>query len=250
MKFIRFQSEEGPRYGVVENNEVREIQGEIFKDWSFTQKTVALENLTVLPPVEPQKVIAIGLNYVSHAKEKDRDIPEDPMMFMVSPTAIIGDQEEVSIPFPEHLTEHEGELVVVIGKTGRNISEETALDYVFGYTIGNDISDRDLQRKDKQFTRGKSFHTFKPLGPVIETQLDPGNVDIKLSVNGELKQNSNTKYLIHSIPKLIRVISEVMTLYPGDLIFTGTPEGVGPLKSGDKIETSIQGIGTLINKVS
>ena len=250
MKFIKFQSEEGPRYGVVEKNEVREIIGDIFKDWSFSQKTMALENLKILPPVEPQKVIAIGLNYVSHAKEKEREIPQDPMMFMVSATAIITDQDQIIIPFPEHLTEYEAELVVVMGKTARSVSEETALDYVFGYTIGNDISDRDLQRKDKQFTRAKSFHTFKPLGPVIETQLDPGNVDIKLWVNGELKQNSNTKYLIHSIPKLISFISEVMTLYPGDLIYTGTPEGVGPLKSGDKMEIRIQGIGALTNTVS
>lgn len=249
MKFMRFLTPDGPRYGLVAGERLRELEGDIFGEWRETGRTFDCHGVKVLAPVVPGKVIAIGLNYVAHAQEKSREVPEEPMMFMVSPTAIVAHEEPVVLKHPDHVTEHEAELVVVIGKEGRDIPEDRALEHVFGYTIGNDVSDRTLQYKDRQFTRAKSFHTYKPLGPVIETEANPADLGIRLWLNGELRQDSRTSLLIHSVPKLIRVISEVMTLYPGDLIFTGTPAGVSPIKDGDVMEIEIEGIGRLRNPV-
>ncbi len=250
MKFMRFAAANGSRYGLVDGNQVRELEGDIFGSWRETGATYSIGEVEVLTPVEnPQKVICIGLNYQAHAEEKSRELPSDPMMFMVSQTSLVPDGADVILPDLAHVYEHEAELVAIVGKEGRDIPEEKALEYVFGYTLGNDVSDRTLQKLDKQFTRAKSFPTFKPFGPVIETELDPSNLDIKLWLNGEIKQDSNTSLLIHSLPKLIRVISEVMTLYPGDLIFTGTPAGVSPMRPGDVMEIEIESIGRLRNPV-
>ncbi|MDI3311879.1 MAG: fumarylacetoacetate hydrolase family protein, partial [Thermoanaerobacterium sp.] len=175
--------------------------------------------------------------------------PDEPTLFIKPATAAIGHDDYIVIPKMSERVDYEGELAVVIKKTAKDVSEDEALDYVLGYTIANDVTARDLQSKDGQWTRAKSFDTFLPIGPWIETDLDPSNLEIKTYVNGVLKQHSNTKHLIFSVPKLVSFISHVMTLNPGDVILTGTPSGVGPIKSGDIVTIEIEGIGKLINKV-
>ncbi|MFG6117996.1 fumarylacetoacetate hydrolase family protein [Thalassobacillus sp. B23F22_16] len=250
MKYVRFAVKEEVMYGVLEGDTITKLDGDFLQGTpGKLDTTFNLNEVKLLPPVVPGQLVAIGLNYALHAEESGMPIPEEPMMFMVSPTAIIGHEDKVTLPNLEHRIDYEAELAVVIGKEAKDVSRDEALSYVFGYTCNNDISDRDLQKKDGQFTRAKSFPTFKPLGPVIETGLDPNHVDIKLSINGEVRQHSNTNDLIHKIEDLIVKVTEVMTLNPGDVIITGTPSGVGPLKPGDHIEIEIEGIGKLENQV-
>lgn len=251
MKYIRFAVDNEVLYGMVDGENITKLEenfigGEIKK----TAKTYNLSEVKILPPVDPKQIVLIGLNYAQHALEQGLEIPEEPMMFMVSPSALIGENETIKLPTLDHRIDYEAELAIVIGKEASQVSEGNALDYVFGYTCCNDISDRDLQKKDRQFTRAKSFRTFKPLGPCIETDLDPNNINIKLTLNDEVRQDSNTNDLIHPIEKVISTITEVMTLNPGDVILTGSPSGVGPLKPGDKIEIEIEGIGKLANDVA
>lgn len=250
MKYIRFAVDNEVMYGIVEGNIITKLSRDFFQTNSRQlDDTYQLSEVRILPPVNPKQMVVIGLNYEKHALEQGKAIPEEPMMFMVSPSAIIGDNEMIKLPTLDHRIDYEAELAIVIGKEAYQVTAETALDYVFGYTCCNDLSDRDLQKKDGQFTRAKSFKTFKPLGPCIETNLDPNNANIKLTLNGEIKQNSNTNDLIHRIEKVIATITEVMTLNPGDVILTGTPQGVGPLKPGDQVEIEIEGIGKLKNDV-
>lgn len=249
MKYVKFQHN-NVMYGLLENEKITRLSGD-FLDSQTTplDETFNLNEVRVLPPVDPGKMIAIGLNYVKHAEERNKAIPEEPMMFMVSPTAVIGDGEEIVLPNTNDLIEFEAELAVVVGTEAKNVKKQDALSYVFGYTCANDVSNRDLQRSDGQFTRAKSYDTFKPLGPIVSTDLDPNNLEIKLKSNGETKQQSTTADLIHDIGKIIEHVTEVMTLYPGDIILTGTPSGVDALHSSDKIEIEIEGIGKLSNHV-
>lgn len=251
MKFVRFKNNNEVSYGYLEGDKIIQLESDFIIDNRFikTGKEFERSEVTLLSPVQPGQVIAIGLNYVKHAEESGKEVPEEPMMFMVSPTAVIGDGETIQLPTEKHRIDFEAELAIVIGKEAYKLSEKEALDYVFGYTINNDVSDRDLQKKDGQFTRAKSFKTFKPLGPSIETNIDPNNVAIKLSVNGEMKQDSNTNDLIHNIEKVLAHVTDVISLQPGDVILTGTPSGVGPLQDGDLVEIEIEGIGKLSNKV-
>lgn len=250
MKYIRFEKNDQISYGVLEHQTISELEGNyINRKVSKTANTYHVEEVKILPPVEPSQLLGIGLNYALHAEEQGKPLPEEPMMFMVSPSSVIGPDEEIVLPPLDHRIDYEAELAIVIGKEAKNVTKADALSYVFGYTCGNDISNRDLQKKDGQFTRAKSYSTFKPLGPVIETDLDANDVGIKLSVNGEVKQNSRTTDLIHNIEELLVKVTEVMTLYPGDVILTGTPSGVGPLSPGDEVEIEIEGIGKLVNKV-
>ncbi|WP_373893550.1 fumarylacetoacetate hydrolase family protein [Virgibacillus natechei] len=251
MKYLRFYKNGEVKYGLLEEDTITELNGN-FLSGKVEQldSKYNLSEVKLLPPVEPGKIIAVGLNYSSHAKEMGRDIPDEPMIFMVSPTAIIGNDDYVSLPNINHKTDYEAELAVVIGKKAKDVKRDKALPYVYGYTCANDISDRDLQKKDVQFTRAKSYDTFKPLGPVISTNIDGDNANISLSINGVIKQQSNTEDFIHNVSALIEEITKVMTLYPGDVILTGTPSGVGSLKPGDNIELHIEGIGTLRNKVN
>lgn len=251
MKYIRFSIDGMEKNGVLVDEKIRELEEDFLvnkKDETGTE--FMLTDVKVLPPVKAGKVVLIGLNYVKHAAEVNKPIPEEPMMFMVSPSAIIAHNDLINIPFLDHETHYEAELAVVIGKEAKGVKKENALEYVFGYTIANDVSDRNLQRKDGQFTRAKSFDTFKPLGPIIQTDINPNNLEIRLTVNGETRQHSNTSDLIFSIEELMEEVTSVMTLDPGDIILTGTPSGVGPLKPGDQIEITIESIGTLKNKVS
>ena len=207
--------------------------------------------MKILEPIRPSKIVCVGRNYREHAAELGNKMPDEPLLFLKAPSAIISSGDDIVLPSASQQVEHEGELGVVIGRVARNIrSDEDPLSYVLGYTCVNDVTARDLQRKDVQFTRGKSFDTFCPVGPWIETDLDPGNVTVETRLNGELKQKGNTADMAFSVAFLIRYISEIMTLYPGDLIATGTPAGVSRLKSGDTVEVEVSGIGKLVNRVS
>ena len=197
----------------------------------------------------PTKIIAIGLNYLDHAKELNMEIPEYPLIFMKPPTAVIEDGETIVYPPQTKELHYEGELGIVIGKYARNVSVEEAKDYIAGYTCANDVTARDLQRLDGQWTRSKSFDTFCPLGPRIAKDIDPTNLTIATRVNGVIKQNSNTNQMIFNAFKLVSFISAIMTLLPGDVISTGTPPGVGELRVGDVVEVEIEGIGILRNTV-
>ena len=250
MKYIRFSVNGKEKTGRLEGETIIELKDDFLVNRSEkTGKTYTLSEVDIRPPVYPGKIVAIGLNYVKHAEEVKKKLPEEPMMFMVSPSAVIGHQEPIQLPTLERRIEFEAELVVIIGKTAKHVKKEHALDYVFGYTCGNDVTDRHLQKKDIQYTRAKSFHTFKPLGPVIETDLNPNEVDITLACNGVVMQHSNTNDLIFKVEEIIEAVTEVMKLDPGDAIFTGTPAGVAPIKPGDQIEIEIESVGTLVNKV-
>lgn len=251
MKYVRFSANDQVMFGVLDGDQVHQLDGDFLKaETKRTYTVFPLSEVKLLPPVKPGKIIAIGLNYALHAEESGKPLPEEPMMFMVSPTAVIGEGEEIILPYLDHRIDYEAELAVVIGRTANKVSKDDALSYVLGYTCCNDVSDRDLQKKDGQFTRAKSFSTYKPLGPVVETDLNPNNLDISLTINGQVRQHSNTNDLIHNVESLIAAVTEVMTLEPGDMIITGTPSGVGPLKPGDEIKLEIEGIGTLTNFVA
>jgi len=201
-------------------------------------------------PIRPSKIVCVGRNYREHAAELGNKMPDEPLLFLKAPSAIISSGDEIVLPSASQQVEHEGELGVVIGRVAHNIpSDEDPLSYVLGYTCVNDVTARDLQRKDVQFTRGKSFDTFCPVGPWIETDIDPGNVTVETRLNGEVKQKGNTADMAFPVAFLIRYISEIMTLYPGDLIATGTPAGVSRMKHGDTVEVEVHGIGVLRNQI-
>jgi 2-keto-4-pentenoate hydratase/2-oxohepta-3-ene-1,7-dioic acid hydratase in catechol pathway len=201
-------------------------------------------------PFVPSKIVCVGRNYREHAAELGNKMPDEPLLFLKAPSAIVASGADIVLPGASQQVEHEGELGVVIGRIARNIpSDEDPLSYVLGYTCVNDVTARDLQRKDVQFTRGKSFDTFCPVGPWIETDVDPGNVVVEARLKGEVKQKGNTADMAFPVPFLIRYISEIMTLYPGDLIATGTPAGVSRMKPGDIVEVEVAGIGVLRNQV-
>ncbi|MFH1084448.1 MAG: fumarylacetoacetate hydrolase family protein [Chloroflexota bacterium] len=234
------------------------IEGDVCGDWWVKGQVVAKEAVRLLPPVDPPNVIAIGLNYRAHAHESRMAIPERPVIFLKATTAVIGPEEPVSLPkAAPNEVDYECELAIVMGKRAKNVSEAEAFDYVLGYTCGNDVSARDCQiRLDAQWARGKSFDTFAPLGPWLQTELDPDNAPIRTRLNGAVMQESNTNDLIFSCRQLISYVSHAMTLLPGTVIMTGTPSGVGfarkpPvfLRAGDVVEIEIDGIGTLRNAV-
>lgn len=229
-------------YGVISGNSIVTFGG-------FNFNSFEMNKVKILSPCKPSKAVCVGLNYGDHINEMGDKRPEEPTLFIKPSSAVIGPNDYIVLPEMSARVDYEGELAVVIKDTAKNVSEKDALSYVLGYTIANDVTARDLQSKDGQWTRAKSFDTFLPLGPWIETDLDPSNLDIITYVNGEVRQKSNTKHLIFNVPKLISFISRIMTLNPGDVILTGTPSGVGPLKSGDVVTVEIEGIGELTNRV-
>ncbi|EAQ04166.1 fumarylacetoacetate hydrolase family protein [Pseudooceanicola batsensis HTCC2597] len=250
MKIARYTHNDQIACGMVEGDTLRPIRGDIFGDFSTTEDRLPLSDVALLPPVEPGKLVCVGLNYKRHAEESGAAIPEEPMLFMCAPSAVIPDGGTILLDSQDARIDYEAEIAIVIGKQARNLPEADARSCIFGYTICNDVSNRDYQKKDGQFTRAKSFDTYKPLGPWIETGLDPDNAAISLRQNGELRQQSNTSDMIFSIDRIVAFVSGIMTLNPGDVIITGTPEGVGPMRSGDRIEIEIEGIGTLANSVA
>lgn len=241
------------RYALLDGSKVLPLP----KDYSFERiqrfnqaSALDLAEVKLLAPVKPSKIVCIGRNYREHAAELGNKMPEEPLLFLKAPSAVIATGEEIELPAASQQVEHEGELGVVIGRIAHKLaSDDDPLSYVFGYTCVNDVTARDLQRKDVQFTRGKSFDTFCPVGPWIETEIDPSGVAVETRLNSEVKQKGNTVDMAFSVSFLIRYISEIMTLYPGDLIATGTPAGVSRMKSGDTVEVEVAGIGVLQNRV-
>ncbi len=213
--------------------------------------SIPLQECAVLPPVVPTKVICVAVNYRAHAEEMGHAIPDDPVIFLKPPSAVIGSGQPIVLPAISERVDFEGELAIVLGKAGRNIAPNEVAPYVFGYACANDVTARDLQKRDGQFGRAKGFDTFCPVGPWIETQVDnPGALTLRTTVNGELRQESNTADMIFSPFEIVSRVSRVMTLLPGDVILTGTPSGVGPLATGDEVRVEIETVGTLINPVS
>lgn len=240
-------------FGVVEGGPGEEfistISGHPFGQVQFTGERQPLGQVRLLAPMLPSKVVAIGRNYADHAKELGNEVPEEPLIFLKPSTSVIGDGEAIAYPALSDRVDYEGELAVVIGRLCREVPVDRVKDVIFGYTCANDVTARDLQKKDVQFTRAKGFDTFCPLGPWIQTDLDPSDLALTTTVNGEVRQSARTSQLINDIPALVAYVSAVMTLIPGDVILTGTPAGVGPLEVGDEVSVGIEGIGTLTNKV-
>ncbi|PZG49773.1 2-hydroxyhepta-2,4-diene-1,7-dioate isomerase [Spongiactinospora gelatinilytica] len=254
MRIARFTTGEGVTFGVVDGGPGEEfvaaVHGHPFGTVQFTGERKPLSEVRLVAPMLPSKVIAIGKNYADHAREMGAEPPAEPVVFSKPSTSVIGHGE--AIVYPEKLSERvdfEGELAVVIGRLCRDVPVERAAEVIFGYTCANDVTARDLQKKDGQWTRAKGFDTFCPLGPWIQTDLDPADLAITTTVNGEIRQSARTSQLLHDIPALIAYVSAVMTLIPGDVILTGTPAGVGPLSLGDEVGVGIEGIGTLSNRV-
>ncbi|MBC7100662.1 MAG: fumarylacetoacetate hydrolase family protein [Methanobacteriales archaeon] len=249
MKFLRFQYNNKTRYGFIEDNRIIEVSAEDYLSDNHKGLRKCPVNVKILPPVNPSKIICVGLNYKDHADELGMEIPEEPIIFLKPPSSIIGDGEFIIYPSMSREVDYEVELAAVISKEAKNVGREDAEDFIAGYTILNDVTARDLQRKDGQWTRAKSFDTFCPIGPWIETDINPHELEISLHLNGELRQYSNTQNMIFDVYELVEFVSNIMTLKKGDIIATGTPPGVGSMKPGDEIEASIEGIGTLKNKV-
>ncbi|HIE58279.1 MAG TPA: DUF2437 domain-containing protein [Anaerolineales bacterium] len=251
MRIIRYQEPDSPpQYGWITGEKVGPITGEIFGAFQRAEAKIPLDTVRLLPPTTPSKIICVGRNYAAHAKEHGVDVPEIPLIFLKPPSSLIADGETIYLPPQSQQVEHEAELTIVIGKQGRWIAPEDALSHVFGYTIANDVTARDLQRRDGQWTRAKGFDTFCPVGPWIETEFNPADAVITCNVNDELRQMGSTHDMIFTIPQLVAYISSIMTLEAGDLILTGTPSGVSPLHPGDIVEVKIEGIGKLSNPVA
>ncbi|GAB3664188.1 fumarylacetoacetate hydrolase family protein [Nocardioides korecus] len=262
MRIARFTTGDDPRFGIVtgdiddfgipdEGSVVTALAGDpLYVGLQPTDEQVRLADVRLLSPVLPRsKVVGIGKNYAAHAAEMGGEVPDEPLMFLKPNTSVVGPGDPVFYPRQSSNVHYEGELAVVIGRICRDVPAEKWKDVVHGFTVANDVTARDLQKKDGQFTRAKGFDSFCPLGPWIETDLDVSDLRVQTFLNGEVKQDGRTSDLIFDVPTLIAHVTSVMTLLPGDVILTGTPEGVGPMNVGDEVEISIQGIGNLTNKV-
>lgn len=250
MLIVRFSTGDlTAQYGWLQNNRIGRLEGDPFTGFERKPPEFLLEQVKLLAPVLPGKVICVGRNFADHAKEMNAEPPKVPMLFMKPPSAVIGNREPVVLPPQSSRVEYEGELAVVIKRRGRWIPLENAKDHVLGFTITNDITARDLQQSDGQWTRAKGFDTFCPLGPWIDTDFDPFDALITTHVNGQLRQMGSTRDMIFTVYQLIAFASSVMTLEPGDVLLTGTPAGVGPVKDGDIIKVSVEGIGELFSPV-
>jgi 2-keto-4-pentenoate hydratase/2-oxohepta-3-ene-1,7-dioic acid hydratase in catechol pathway len=239
-----------PRCGVISGETIQEISGDIFSPWRATDRTWPLGEVKLLPPVVPSKIVCLGRNYREHAAELGHEIPKEPLIFLKPPSAIIGPEEPIVLPPISRRVDYEGELAVVIGRVCSQLAPDADVrPYVLGYMCLNDVTARDLQNADVQFTRAKGFDTFCPLGPVIETELDLAAVTIETYVNGERRQSAPLTQMIIPVDAIIRWVSCMMTLVPGDIVATGTPAGVGPLNAGDIVEVVVSGVGTLRNPV-
>jgi 2-keto-4-pentenoate hydratase/2-oxohepta-3-ene-1,7-dioic acid hydratase in catechol pathway len=245
----RFQKGEDIFHAKVVEGELFRLRGDVFGSPSFDRKATPRKGVKTLVPVAPTKIICVGLNYADHARETGKELPKEPLIWFKATTSLLPDNGKIEIPFPQHRTDFEAELCIVIGRKIRNVSPTQAPRYIFGYTASQDISDRNVQKSDGQWARAKSFDTFTPLGPYVETKIDPNELNIQLFQNGQLRQNSNTKQLIFKPAELVSFISTNLTLLPGDVILTGTPSGIAPIQSGDKLEVRIQGLAPLNNTV-
>jgi 2-keto-4-pentenoate hydratase/2-oxohepta-3-ene-1,7-dioic acid hydratase in catechol pathway len=257
MRFCRFlpngsstQQPASALYGAFEGDQVREISGSPWSAWSHGSRTWPAADVRLLAPVDPGKIVCVGRNYAAHAAELGNEVPKEPLIFLKPPSAVIGPGETIVLTPQSQRVEHEGELALIVGRRCSHLRDsDDALSYLLGYSCLNDVTARDLQKSDVQFTRAKGFDTFCPVGPHIETQLDPTGVLVETRVNGALRQSGSTSLMAYPVAFLVRWISRVMTLLPGDLIATGTPAGVGPLVAGDTVEISVSGVGVLRNPV-
>lgn len=238
------------RNGIIEGGEVREFRGDFWGDRERTGTSWPLNSVKLLPPVTPSKIVCVGRNYLEHAKELANEVPKEPLIFFKPPSSLIGPDEPIVLPRISERVDYEGEVAAIVSRRFRYLrGGEDVSAYVLGYTCLNDVTARDLQRRDGQFTRGKGFDTFCPLGPIVETSLDLSTAIVETFVNGNRKQFGHTSEMIFSLDVIIRHITQVMTLEPGDIIATGTPSGVGSLAAGDVVEVSVNGVGTLRNPV-
>ena len=251
MRIVRFQIPDSkkPKYGWLLDDKVGEISGNIFGRYQRKEALTPLSDVKLVHPSEPTKIVCVGRNYVEHAKELGNEVPKVPLIFLKPPSSIISNGETILLPPQSAQIEHEAELVIVIGKRGRHVTAENAKKIILGYTIGNDVTARDLQKSDGQWTRAKGFDTFCPFGPWIDTDFDPSDAVITCRVNGQMRQMASTRDMVFNVGVLIAYITSIMTLEPGDLIFTGTPAGVGALKDGDEVSVEIEGRGISKNKV-
>jgi len=245
----RFQKGEDIFYAKIVDGELLRLRGDVFGSPSFDRKPMRAKGVRTLTPVVPSKIAAVALNYADHARESGKPLPKEPLFWFKAPTSLLPDGAKIEIPYPHHRVDYEAELAIIMGRRVRNITPTAAARYILGYTTAQDISDRTIQSAESQWCRAKSFDTFTPLGPSIETKIDPNNLTIQLFQNGQLRQNSNTAQFIFNCYRLVSFISTNMTLMPGDVILTGTPSGVGPIQSGDRLEVRIQGRAPLINTV-
>jgi len=249
MKIVRYTIDKTTEYGIWDGELVQSLTATPYRQLKRRNRYHRLSDLKLLPPCTPSKIVALGLNYHSHAREIKMPVPPEPLIFLKPSTSVIGPEDNIVYPESSERIDYEGELGVVIKNRTRRVSTKEAMNHVLGYTCFNDVTARDLQYRDKQWTRAKSFDTFSAIGPCIETELDPGNVHLETCLNGELRQQGNTSDLVFSVPELVSFISHIMTLLPGDIIATGTPSGIGPMKPGDTVEVKIEPIGTLRNYV-
>ncbi|WP_019876381.1 fumarylacetoacetate hydrolase family protein [Sporichthya polymorpha] len=255
MRIARFTYENSQHFGVIEGDPGAEVVAVVEGDPLYTPvkptgQHVPLGEVKLLAPVIPRsKVVGIGRNYADHAAELGNDVPAEPLLFLKPNTTVVSPGDAIGYPSQSTEVHYEGELAIVIGRLCRDVPVERVPEVIFGYTVGNDVTARDLQRSDDQWTRAKGFDTFCPLGPWIETDLDVGDLAVTTTLNGELKQAGRTSQMVHKVPDLVAYITSVMTLLPGDVILTGTPAGVGPMKPGDAVAVTVEGIGTLTNSV-
>jgi len=250
MRIYRYRYQGKVWRGVLKEEMLYPIRGSIYRKFEVGRSGVAISRVLLLPPILPGKIVAVGRNYRDHAAERGKPVPKQPLLFLKPPSAVIGPHDSILYPDMAGRVDYEGELALVIKKRAARLSgEDDVFRYILGYTCFNDVSARDLQDKDGQWTRAKSFDSFAPLGPCIATDLDPGRLKIKTFLNGKLRQSGNTRNFIFPVPVLLRFISQVMTLEPGDVVTTGTPAGIGPMSPGDRVDVQIEGIGTLSNTV-
>ncbi|HSQ37671.1 MAG TPA: fumarylacetoacetate hydrolase family protein [Acidimicrobiia bacterium] len=250
MKIVRIRlADEEIAYGAVEPEGIRVHQGTPFVAWEPTETLVPFSQARLLAPVFPTKVIGVGRNYADHAAERGVEVPAEPVIFLKPATAVVGPGAAVVIPPDSEEVHHEAELAVVVGRVARRVAAEDAGGYILGYTAANDVTARDLQRRDGQWGRAKGFDTFCPLGPAIETELDPSGLAVSCRVNDEVRQQGNTADMVFGVAELLAFVSRVMTLLPGDVILTGTPAGIGPVRPGDRMAVEIERIGVLGNPV-
>ena len=250
MRIIRYQTkDETPKYGWLLEDKIGDISGNPFGRYRRRDATTPLADVKLVTPCQPSKIVCVGRNYVEHAKELGNEVPKVPLIFLKPPSAIISNGDAIVLPPQSRQVEHEGELVVVVGKRARNVTAEQAKKFIFGYTIGNDVTARDLQNTDGQWTRAKGFDTFCPFGPWIDTEFDPSDAVLTCRVNGQMRQMASTRDMVFGVGTLVAYISSVMTLEPGDIIFTGTPAGVGELRNGDRVDVEIDGLGRISNPV-
>ena len=250
MRIVRYQiKNETPRYGWIFEEKIGDIEGDPFGRYRRLEAGTPIEKVRLLAPVQPSKILCLGTNYAEHSKEMNEEVPIVPLIFMKPPSAVINPGDKIILPPQSKQIDHEAELVIVMGKRTRNVTAEEAQDYISGYTIGNDVTARDLQRSDRQWTRAKGFDTFCPFGPWIDTEFDPSDALIICKVSGQPRQMASTRDMVFNVGTQVAYISSIMTLEPGDLIFTGTPAGVSPLKPGDVVDIEIEGLGRLSNPV-